>query len=116
MRWMGLTVALLAATAALLAWVYLRDRDLSGWQAQEAVLAKEDAAMAVGGGACRGACRVRLLGQTGPHRWLISVAVARHRQCLQVDPNRFTVSSLEGDTGITPDRCPGPTWRISTGK
>ncbi len=105
MRWLAATVALLAASAGLLAWVYLRDRDTSGWQAQEAALAREDAARAVGGGSCRQDCRAGLLAQTGPHRWLVSVAFDGRRQCLEVDPNEFTVSSSEGDTGVAPARC-----------
>ncbi len=105
MRWLATTIALLVASAGLGAWVYLRDRDTSGWQAQEAVLAREDAARAVGGGPCVEDCQVRLLAQTGPHWWLISVAADGHRQCLQVDPNKFTVSSREGDTGVAPAHC-----------
>lgn len=106
MRWLAATAALLAASAGLIAWVYLRDRDTSGWQAQEAVLAREDAVTAVGVGLCHKGCRVRLLAQTGLHRWLIDVAAGGHRQCLEVDPNRFTISSREGDTGVTPAHCP----------
>lgn len=105
MRWLAATVALLAASAALIAWVYLRDRDTSGWQAQEAVLAGEDAARAIGYGDCREDCAVRLLAQTGPHWWLVGVAAGGRRQCLEVDPNRFTISSSEGDTGVAPAHC-----------
>jgi hypothetical protein len=108
MRWLSLTVALLTASVCLLGWVYLRDRDPSGWRPPEQSLARVDAARTLtmlGGPACHSACAAALLGRTQPHRWLVRVTVRGHQTCMQIDVSAFAVSREHGLVGVRPAGC-----------
>ena len=106
MRWLGLTVALLAASASLLSWVYLRDRDAVGWRAPESQLAHADAVIVLEGEDCHWRCAVAVQGRAGqPHRWLVRLTVRGRPQCLRIDVDTFTVTRQDGLTGVQPRRC-----------
>jgi hypothetical protein len=108
MRWLCATVGLLAASACLLAWVYLRDRDPSSWRVPEGQLARADAAAvlaALTGAGCRD-CTAEPLRRTQPRLWLVRVTVRGRAQCLQIDLDTFAVSRQHGVSGAQPSRCP----------
>jgi hypothetical protein len=107
MRWLGVTAGLLAASASLVAWVYLRDRDTSGWRLPERQIVRADTAAtltAFAGPDCRPGCAAQLLGRTQPHRWLVRITVRGRSLCLQIDPDVFAVSP-RGLDGVQPSRC-----------
>jgi hypothetical protein len=107
MRWLCVTVGLLTASLCLVAWIYLRDRDTSGWRLPERQIVRADAAVALaafGGGDCRSGCAAELLGHTQPHRWLVRITVRGRSQCLQLDPSVFAVIP-HGLAGVQPSRC-----------
>jgi hypothetical protein len=108
MRWLYLTIGLLGASACLIAWIYLRDRDPSSWRPPERQMVRADAAAtlaALSGGGCRSGCATELLGRTRQHRWLVRITVRGRRQCLQIDPYTFALSQEHGLSGVWPSRC-----------
>lgn len=107
MRWLGVTAALLAASLCLVAWVYLRDRDTSGWRLPERQVARADAAVALtefAGPDCRPGCAAQLLGHIQPHRWLVRLTVRGQPLCLRIDLNTFAVGPRYL-SGVQPSRC-----------
>jgi hypothetical protein len=94
MRWLYLTIALLASSACLVGWIYLRDRD-TNWQPSEAQLAHADAAKILSSlrdPDCHPRCAAKLLGSTQPHLWLLSVTMGGRTRCLQIDVATFRVA------------------------
>jgi hypothetical protein len=43
MKWLAVTIALLALSAGLVSWIYLRDRDTSGWRTVERAQTRPEA-------------------------------------------------------------------------
>jgi hypothetical protein len=116
MRWLLATIALLAASAGLLGWIYLRDRD-TNWRPPEQQLASADAILAIselGGGRCRDDCQAKQLESASSHRWLVHVILGERRQCLQIDLDTFTVDGPHGLTGVQSGRCPSHRRRAVT--
>jgi len=108
MRWLLATIALLAASAGLIGWIYLRDRD-TNWRPPEQQQASADAVLAIselGGGRCRDRCQAHQLNPASSHRWLVHVILQGQRQCLQIDVDTFTVDGPHGLAGVQPSRCP----------
>ena len=108
MRWLALTLALLAASAGLLAWVYLRDRDTSDWLAPERQRVHSDGWVVLTGEDCHRGCAVSVQGRVGPHLWLVRLAVRGSVQCVQIDPETFTVTARDGLVGVRGARGCGP--------
>jgi hypothetical protein len=108
MRWLGVTIGLLAAGLSLVAWVYLRDRDTSGWRPPERPLARADATTvlaAIDGGDCHSDCAAELLGRRQSGRWLARITVRGQTQCLEINLDTFSFGSQHGLTGVQPSRC-----------
>jgi hypothetical protein len=109
MKWLALTLCLLGASAGLVAWVYLRDRDPASWRVPESQFVRADAAVALralGGSECGSRCAVaELLGPTQPHRWLVRLTVRGRVQCVQIDPATFGASLQHGLAGVRASRC-----------
>jgi hypothetical protein len=106
MRWLYVTVGLLAACACLPGWIYLRDRNTS-WQPSGQQLARADATVAddILGANCRSSCATELLGQTGPHSWLVRVTLKGRPECLEINVEAFMVSQQHGLSGVRQKRC-----------
>jgi hypothetical protein len=114
MRWLGVTIGLLAASFSLVAWVYLRDRDTSAWRPYQRPIARADARTAlaaVDGSGCRSDCAAELLERRQSGRWLARITVRGETQCLEIDLDTFAVSSTRGLSGVQPRRCPDLTPR-----
>jgi hypothetical protein len=105
MRWLYVTVGLLATCACLIGWIYLRDRDTS-WRPPEQQTARADATIAndLRGADCRSSCATELLGRTGPHRWLVRVTLRGRAECLEIDVATFATSPRHGLVGASPRR------------
>ena len=107
MRWLGVTVALLAATLALVGWVYLRDRDTANWRPPEAQAVHVDARVALAaleGPECPRGCRARVLSRVRPEYWLVRITLRGRPRCLQIDLDAFAIGQY-GLVGAQPSRC-----------
>jgi hypothetical protein len=107
MRWLYVTIALLATSCCLVAWIYLRDRDTANARAPEQQLARADATTAndILGANCRSHCATELLGRTGPHSWLVRVRLKGRPECLEIDIETFAVSEQSGMSGFQRRSC-----------
>jgi hypothetical protein len=104
-RWLGVTIGLLAVSLSLAAWVYLRDRETSTWHPPERPIALADATAALaafGGGGCHSDCAADLLERRQPGRWLARITVRGQTQCLEIDLDRFALNSRHGLSGVQP--------------
>jgi len=110
MRWLYLTLGLLATSVCLVGWIYLRDRDTSSAlppapaERQVAQTAANTTLNELGGGDCGSDCAT-VLGRTQPHQWLVRITVKGHPRCLQIDLDTFTVSYPHRLSGVRPSRC-----------
>jgi hypothetical protein len=106
MRWLTVTVALLGASAALVAGIYLRDRDPSGWLPPPRVAASQDAETILLVIACpRAICSYRLVGSPRPGHWVASLFTGAGTVCFDIDLVAFDVNASHGFTGAIPVRC-----------
>jgi hypothetical protein len=108
MRWLLATLALLACSAGLLGWVYLRDRD-THWQPTElqlAYAAAESTLSELGGAGCSAGCSSDVLANPAPHRWIARITVRGRTRCMQIDLQAFGTNGPHGLTGVKPSRCP----------
>jgi hypothetical protein len=113
MRWLGLTVGLLGVSLCLLGWVYLRDREPSGWRPPEAQAARVDARIALAaleGPRCPHGCHAQVLGRVQPEYWLVRITLRGRPQCLQLDLDTFAIGQY-GLVGTQPSRCQAPRRR-----
>jgi hypothetical protein len=107
MRWFLLTLVLLASSAGLVGWIYLRDRD-THWKPTEpqlAYAAAEGTLGKLGGEGCSVGCSAEALSRLAPDRWLARITVRGKTRCVQIDLLAFTVNG-PGLTGVKPSRCP----------
>ncbi len=108
MKWLLATIVLLAASASLIGWIYLRDRD-TNWHPPGQRLASTDAILALSelrGGRCRFGCQASQLDPASSHRWLVHAILRGRYRCLQIDVNTFTVNGPHGLYGVRTGRCP----------
>jgi hypothetical protein len=106
MRWLFLTLVLLASSACMLGWIYLRDRD-THWRPAESQLVRADVAIALGDlphGDCAHGCRTEVLSHVGS-RWLVRITVKGQSRCIHVNLQAFAPSEHDL-SGIQPTRCP----------
>ena len=110
MRWLYVTLGLLAASVCLVGWIYLRDRDTSSYQPpalterQVAQIAATTTLTELGGGDCGADCAT-VLGRTQPRQWLVRITVKGHPRCLRISLDTFTVSYQHRLSGVRPSRC-----------
>jgi hypothetical protein len=112
MKWLYVTVGLLAMSACLIGWIYLRDRDTSSvlpstfTERQSAQIAAITIFKELGGGGdCRSGCAT-VLRRTQPRQWLVRITVKWRPRCLRIDLDTFRVSQPAHLTGVQPIRCP----------
>jgi len=108
MRWLLLTLVLLAASAGLLGWIYLRDRD-THWQPTEpqlAYAAAESTLSKLGGAGCNTGCSTDVLANPTPHHWLARITLKGKTRCVQIDLQTFNVNGPHGLTGVKAHSCP----------
>lgn len=108
MRWFVVTVALLAASALLVSWIYLRDRHTSNWRPSPAALAHADAATLLATQRayhCHSGCTFKVLGHSrGPH-WLARINIRSDARCFDIDVDSFAFSPQHGLSGMEEVSC-----------
>jgi hypothetical protein len=105
MRWLFVTLVLLAGSASMLGWIYLRDRD-TDWRPPERQLVRADVAIALSElprGDCPHGCETEVLRHTGS-RWLVRITVKGQARCIDVNLQTFEPSE-HGLSGIQPTPC-----------
>jgi len=113
MRWLAATLVLLAASAALLLGIFLRDRD-TAWQLPPRATAEFDAKWVmtyVAGPTCGKRCSYTVLANPRADHWLARIVDRSRTTCVDIDVGRFDVSSAHGISGIQVIDCrslPGP--------
>ena len=106
MRWLAVTLVLLSASAALVAGVYLRDRDLSGWLPPPRVAASQDAETILLAIHCpRAICSYRLVGNPRPDHWVASLFTGARTVCFDINLLAFDVTATRPFSGATPVPC-----------
>ena len=106
MRWLAATAALLCVSAALVAAVYLRDRDPSHWLPPPRVAASQDAETILLVIRCpRAICSYRLMSNPRPGHWVAGIFTGAGTVCFDIDLFNFDVTASDGFTGATPVRC-----------
>jgi hypothetical protein len=109
MRWLGITIGLLAVSLSLIAWVYLRDRGTSQWRPSERAIASADATAvlaAIDGPGCHPDCAAELLGRRQSGRWLARITVRGQTQCLEIELDAFALGPEHALAGVQPSQCP----------
>jgi hypothetical protein len=107
MRWLAVTLALLCASTALVAGIYLRDRDVS-WRLPQRKTAAFDARMMmtyVAGPDCGRRCSYTLLANPRENHWLARIVDRSRTQCVDIDVTKFGTSDERGISGIALVRC-----------
>jgi hypothetical protein len=115
MRWLGVTIVLLALSTALVSGIYVRDRD-TNWRPPVGQLARADAAdllahLAVDT-ACHGRCAAEVRATGRPDRWFAQISIKSRTQCFEIDANAFAFTPAHGFSGIAEVSC-GPRARTA---
>lgn len=108
MRWFGVTIALLVASALLVIGIYVRDRHISNWRPSQAALAHHDAAVvlsALEGYHCHRGCSFKVLGHSRGSDWLARIRVRSDSRCFDIDVRAFAFSAQQGLSGIEQISC-----------
>jgi hypothetical protein len=120
MKWLYVTIGLLASSACLIGWIYLRDRSTStrppsalSTERQMARIAASVALSEIDGG-CHPDCRAEVLNRSGAHRWLVRIAAQARIRCLQIDLTTFSVNGAHRLSGVQPRRCPGTAAQVGS--
>lgn len=109
MKWLGVTIALLTASATLVIWIYVRDRHVSNWKPSNTAIAQQDAGTvlaALEGYHCHHGCSYEVLGRSVGSRWLARISLPWATRCFEIDIKAFTFSSEQGLSGTEQVRCP----------
>ena len=107
MRWLAATVVLLLASAALVAGIFLRDRD-TAWQPPPRAAANFDARWVmtyVAGPTCGARCSYEVLANPRGNHWLARIVDRSRATCVDIDVDRFDVSGARGIAGIRVVNC-----------
>jgi hypothetical protein len=109
MIWRFATASLVAASVALVAWMYVRDRaGYSPPQAEraQAGLDAERVLTALGPSrACRGHCSVDLVRRIAPGQWLVRFRAPTWQRCFVVNVHAFAYRPQSGLSGVRPSGC-----------
>jgi hypothetical protein len=104
MRWLAATVGLLAASAALVAGVYLRDRD-PHWLPPQRKIATYDARTMLLQMHCGHRCSYALVGNPRPYHWVARIDNGVGVECYDIDVISFDTSTSHGVSGVATVRC-----------
>jgi hypothetical protein len=108
MRWLAVTLVLLVASAALVAGIYLRDRDTAtSWLPAQRPAARADALSVAAnlGGTCPQRCHVRILSHPRPYHWVAWIHIPRATECVDIDLLTFATVPQRGLSGIAAVSC-----------
>lgn len=113
MRWLAVTVGLVAASLVLVSGIYLRDRNPSHWLPPQRKVASYDAETIVLQLGCGHLCHYKLLSNPRPNHWVARIEkLGEPVYCFDIDVMSFDVSGARGVSGATAVRCaaaPGST-------
>jgi hypothetical protein len=104
MRWLCLTAGLLAASAALVLGIYLRDRDPQ-WLPPQRKMAAYDARTMLLQLRCGHVCSYAVLGNPHPGHWTVRVEDGIATECFDIDVVRFETTTSHGISGVTTVAC-----------
>lgn len=107
MRWLAVTAAFLAASAALVAGIYLRDRVADPKLPGQRSLAHHEAVAvleSLAGSHCA-PCGVALLSKPRAGHWVARITTPQSVQCIDINLTTFTWDRGRGFSGITAVSC-----------
>jgi hypothetical protein len=107
MRWLAVTLALLGASLALVAGIYLRNYD-SSWRPPQRTAAEADAKIVftyVAGLWCARHCSSTVLATSRPNHWLARIVDRSRPRCVDINVETFGVSQAHGLSGIAVVNC-----------
>ena len=102
MKWLAVTAALLTASAALVAGIFLRDRDPS-WRPPPRMAANFDAQRVLtymAGPDCGRRCSYALLANPRDGHWLARIVDRSRAECVDIDLDKFEINASHGVAGI----------------
>jgi hypothetical protein len=105
MRWLGLTILLLAASVALVVGIYLRDRQTSDWLPPPRNAANSDVKTMLLQTRCGGQCTYKLVGNPRPDHWIARVDNGTAIQCFDINLLAFDTSDSHGVSGVAAVPC-----------
>jgi hypothetical protein len=108
MRWLAVTAVLLGASAALIAGIYLRDRDASSWRPPPRTAADFDARTIltyVAGPDCGHRCSYKLVANPRDNHWLARIVDRSRTECVDINLNKFGIDASHGIAGIALISC-----------
>lgn len=105
MRWLGLTIVLLAASAVLVAGIYLRDRETSSWLPPQRTAANSDVRTMLLQMRCGGQCTYKLVDNPRPDHWLARIDNGSKIECFDIDLLAFDTSQSHGVSGVAAVPC-----------
>jgi hypothetical protein len=117
MRWLAVTVALLAASLGLVAGIYLRDRDPSPWMPPQRSLAQSEAATvlaSLSGPDCGRHCGAQLVTTPRPGHWVFRITARQTIECVDINVDAFSFSRGQDLSGVKAVRCPAASAGVST--
>jgi hypothetical protein len=104
MRWLAATLGLLAASAALVGGVYLRDRD-PHWLPPQRKVASYDAKTMLLAMRCGHRCSYTLVGNPRPYHWVARVDNGVGIECFDIDVISFDTTGSRGASGVATVHC-----------
>jgi hypothetical protein len=118
MRWLAVTVALLTLSTALVAGIYVRDRD-TNWRPPAGQLVRADAADLLAhltlDPTCHGRCATEVHITARANHWFAQITIRSRTQCFEIDADTFAWTPAHGFSGVDKVSCetsartaPGP--------
>jgi hypothetical protein len=108
MKWLCATLGLLAAAAALVVAIYLRDYS-SSWRLPPREAAGADAQLvldSMAGPQCGNLCSYEIVGHPRTDHWLAKIVDRSHpARCVDIDIETFGTGSEHDPSGIKPVSC-----------
>jgi hypothetical protein len=104
-KWLAVTLTLLAVTAGLVAGIYLRDREPSHWLPPQRQAANADVKTMLLQMRCGGQCTYALLGNPRPDHWLARVDDGRTIKCFDINVMAFDTGDTRGVSGVESVHC-----------
>ncbi|HEX3691132.1 MAG TPA: hypothetical protein VHV28_15640 [Solirubrobacteraceae bacterium] len=109
MKWLAATLALLAASAALVGGIFLRDRS-SSWRLPPRQAAQVDALKVlnfIAGPGCGSRCSYRVVSHPRPDHWLALIVDRSRPHCVDINVQTFAISPQNGMSGMQRIGCDG---------